>query len=105
MLSTVEPVCLSRVASTFCEERNDLKRHGNSPKLQKQLLFQAVSVLFSGRFAFLTVVDTGCLRWQLTPAEPSRRTPLAGAPPSRLTGALGVFGSLAPLLDVALDVR
>lgn len=31
--------------------------------------------------------------------------PLAGTPPSHLTGALGVFGSVVPLLEFGLNVR
>jgi hypothetical protein len=31
--------------------------------------------------------------------------PFAGAPPSHLTGAVGVFGSIAPILVAALQVR
>lgn len=31
--------------------------------------------------------------------------PLAGAPPSKLTGAVGVFGSIAPIIYTGLNVR
>ena len=31
--------------------------------------------------------------------------PFAGAPPSKLTGALGVFGSIAPVVIRQYDVR